>query len=125
MQRGFVLVAFIVTPLVGLAAVAGPRSPATIHLQSQHVRLPGPGALYVGKGADLLNQNCSLCHSPTFVDTQPALSAKAWQAEVLKMQKAFGAPIDSAVVPDLVKALVERHGQPGGSQILGNPDTSG
>ena len=97
-----------------VAVEAGQPVATPITLQSQDIKLPGPGSVYTGPGAELLNQNCALCHSPTFVNTQPALSASTWQAEVLKMKNVFGAPIDPNAVPAIVKVLMERYGTPGG-----------
>jgi len=95
-------------------AIRAASAATVIQLQSQDIKLPGPGTAYTGQGADVLNQNCALCHSPTFVNTQPALSAAAWQAEVLKMKNVFGAPIAVDSVPVIVKVLLERHGTPTG-----------
>jgi hypothetical protein len=92
----------------GLAASSVP----TIKLQSKSVRLPGPGRTYTGVGARALNENCSMCHSPTFVDTQPPLSEATWKAEVEKMRKTFGAPIPPDRDAEIVKALLDRHGRP-------------
>ena len=51
---------------------------------------------------------CSTCHSADYVKTQP-LNVKSkkdfWQAEVTKMVKAYGAPIDDADVPKIVEYL--------------------
>src|ERR1700720_711559 len=92
----------------GLAA----SSVSTIKLQSKSVRLPGPGRMYTGVGARVLNENCSMCHSPTFVDTQPPLSEATWKTEVEKMRKTFGAPIPPDRDAEIVKALLDRHGRP-------------
>lgn len=107
----------LVMTRVAMAATA-------IQLQSQDIQLPGAGRAYVGQGADVLNQNCALCHSPTFVNTQPALSAAAWQTEVLKMKNVFGAPIAPESVPVIVKVLLERHGTPTG-QVDKAPSAAG
>ncbi len=53
-----------------------------------------------------------MCHSPTFVDTQPPLSEATWKAEVEKMRKTFGAPIPPDRDAEIVKALLDRHGRP-------------
>ena len=53
-----------------------------------------------------------MCHSPTFVDTQPPLSEATWKAEVEKMRKTFGAPILPDREAEIVKALLDRHGRP-------------
>jgi hypothetical protein len=87
-------------------------SDSTIKLESKSVRLPGPGRTYTGVSAQVLNENCSMCHSPTFVDTQPPLSETTWKAEVEKMRKTFGAPIPPDRDAQIVKALLDRHGRP-------------
>ena len=109
---------FVVMAAACIAVAAAPP-PATqvatpIVLKSQDIRLPGPGAIYTGAGSEVLNQNCLMCHSPTFVDKQPALSGSAWQAEVLKMKNVFGAAIDPKQIAAIVQALVARHGLPTG-----------
>ncbi len=55
-----------------------------------------------------MKNNCSGCHSTDDVKTQPhnAKSKKDfWQAEVTKMIKVYGAPIDETDLPKIVDYL--------------------
>ena len=113
---------FLASALGGIALAAQAEPPAIIELHSLDVRLPGPGGQFTGREAAVLNQNCVLCHSPTFVDKQPALSAATWNTEVQKMKQAFGAPIDPAAIPMIVKALIDRHGEPANGKDAGPED---
>jgi mono/diheme cytochrome c family protein len=56
-----------------------------------------PIALKKAAGLDKVESNCGTCHSLDYVQmNSPFLSAATWDAEVTKMIKAFGAPIDDA-----------------------------
>ena len=46
-----------------------------------------------GDGLQDVQIYCNTCHSPRYITMQPPLSAAAWEAEVNKMNKAFGAGI--------------------------------
>lgn len=46
-----------------------------------------------GAGKDDVENDCELCHSPRYITMQPAMSAQAWEDEVNKMRKTFGANI--------------------------------
>lgn len=47
-----------------------------------------------GDGMDVVQQNCTACHSPDYIQmNSPFLDRKGWQTEVTKMVNAFGAPI--------------------------------
>jgi mono/diheme cytochrome c family protein len=50
-----------------------------------------------GPGLDKVEGNCAACHTLAYIPmNSPFLDAKGWQAEVTKMIKAYGAPIDDA-----------------------------
>jgi mono/diheme cytochrome c family protein len=56
----------------------------------------------------MVKTNCSGCHSADYVKTQPQnFKSKKdfWQAEVTKMIKVYGAPINDADVPRIVDYL--------------------
>ena len=47
-----------------------------------------------GPYQDVFATQCVICHSPRYVLNQPAFPRKTWAAEVHKMVKSYGAPID-------------------------------
>ena len=50
-----------------------------------------------GPGMDKVEGNCQACHSLSYIPmNSPFLGAAGWDAEVNKMIKAMGAPIDDA-----------------------------
>ncbi len=64
-------------------------------------------ALKPGPNLEVAQNNCTACHSSDYIKTQPNMKSKKdfWQAEVTKMIKVYGAPIDDADVPKLVEYL--------------------
>jgi mono/diheme cytochrome c family protein len=66
-----------------------------------------PVQLKPGPGLDKVESNCSACHSLDYIQMNaPFLNPATWDAEVTKMIKAFGAPIDEAdarVIADYLK----------------------
>jgi hypothetical protein len=61
-----------------------------------------------GPNLDVVQANCTGCHSSDYVNTQPRnVKSKKdfWQAEVTKMIKVYGAPIEDADVPKIVNYL--------------------
>ena len=58
-------------------------------------------------GSDAVENNCAACHTLAYVEmNSPFLNEAGWTAEVTKMIKAFGAPIDDAdakVIADYLK----------------------
>jgi mono/diheme cytochrome c family protein len=59
-------------------------------------------------GVDQVEGHCAACHSLDYIEmNSPFLGPAAWDAEVTKMIKVFGAPIDDAdakVIADYLKA---------------------
>jgi sulfite dehydrogenase (cytochrome) subunit B len=64
-----------------------------------------------GSGQDAFATQCVICHSPRYVLNQPAFPRKVWTAEVHKMVKGYGAPIDPAQEKIIVNYLVSWHGK--------------
>ncbi len=67
-----------------------------------------PVDLKPAPGRDKVEANCAACHSLDYIKmNSPFMSAATWDAEVTKMIKAFGAPIDDAdakAIADYLKA---------------------
>ena len=60
-----------------------------------------------GPNLEVVQGNCTACHSADYINTQPPMTNKKdfWQAEVTKMIKVYGAPIDDADVGKIVDYL--------------------
>jgi len=64
-------------------------------------------AFKAGPNLEVVQGNCTACHSSDYIATQPPMKDKKgfWQAEVTKMIKVYGAPIDEADVGKIVDYL--------------------
>jgi mono/diheme cytochrome c family protein len=61
-----------------------------------------------GPGLEIVQNNCTGCHSADYINTQPRgpkYKKDFWQAEVTKMIKLYGAPIEATDVPKIVEYL--------------------
>lgn len=75
-------------------------------LVSTAITLPADDTHFpAAAGSDLLEANCTACHSASMVLTQPPLKPEQWQATVTKMREVYKAPIAERDVPALVGAL--------------------
>ena len=87
---------------IGLHAGSADAAPVNYKLPDETAAFkPGPGL-------DVVQNNCSACHSADYINTQPRgpkYKKDFWQAEVTKMIKVYGAPIDDADVPKIVDYL--------------------
>jgi len=77
--------------------------------QPVNYKLPGETAAFrPGPNLDVVQNNCTACHSAEYISTQPRgpkYKKDFWQAEVTKMIKVYGAPIDDADVGKIVDYL--------------------
>jgi mono/diheme cytochrome c family protein len=65
-----------------------------------------------GPDLDVVQNNCTGCHSADYINTQPRgqkYKKDFWQAEVIKMIKSYGAPIEEADVAKIVAYLAATH----------------
>ncbi|MET4391389.1 mono/diheme cytochrome c family protein [Bradyrhizobium sp. F1.4.3] len=88
---------------LGLAAGFGTVTAAPVNYQ-----VPDEVAAFKpGPNLEVVQSNCSACHSADYINTQPPMKDKKgfWQAEVTKMIKVYGAPIDDADVGKIVDYL--------------------
>jgi mono/diheme cytochrome c family protein len=60
-----------------------------------------------GPNLEVVQGNCGACHSADYIRTQPPMKDRKafWQAEVTKMIKVYGAPIDDADIGKIVDYL--------------------
>ena len=70
-------------------------------------------ALKDGPGRDKVEANCASCHSLDYIQgNSPFMNRAVWDAEVVKMIKAYGAPISDADAKEIVDYLAKNYGQP-------------
>jgi mono/diheme cytochrome c family protein len=64
-----------------------------------------------GPNLEVVQGNCGACHSSDYIATQPPMKDKRvfWQAEVTKMIKVYGAPIEDADVGKIVDYLTSTY----------------
>jgi mono/diheme cytochrome c family protein len=68
-------------------------------------------ALKKAPGLDKVEANCGACHSLDYIAmNSPFPNAALWDAEVTKMIKAFGAPIDEADAKVIAEYLKKNYG---------------
>lgn len=96
---------FALLSLTMLSTVPALAIPRTYELPEETATLAqGPDAV----------ASCGACHSAEYVTTQPRGLANPrafWQAEVVKMRGAYGAPIEDADIPAIVDYLVATYGK--------------
>jgi sulfite dehydrogenase (cytochrome) subunit B len=62
-------------------------------------------------GHELVETNCSVCHSLDYIPmNSPFLAAKGWDAEVHKMIKAYGAPVEEKDAQTIIDYLAKNYG---------------
>ena len=70
-----------------------------------------PVELKKAPGLDKVEANCGACHSLDYVQmNSPYPNAALWDAEVAKMIKAYGAPIDDADAKIIADYLKKNYG---------------
>lgn len=66
-----------------------------------------------GAGLDKVIAHCSGCHSLDYIQmNSPFPERKLWEAEVIKMINAFGAPIAKDDIAIIVDYLTQNYGTP-------------
>jgi len=62
-------------------------------------------------GVDKVEANCQACHTLAYIPMNSKfLNAAGWNAEVTKMIKAFGAPIDDSDAKTIADYLAKNYG---------------
>ena len=100
-----------------LLALTLARRPARLgfgaHAAPVSYTLPEETAAFKpGANLEVVQNNCTACHSADYIKTQPRgekFKKDFWQAEVTKMIKVYGAPIDDADVGKIVDYLTANY----------------
>lgn len=106
MAKSLRLVAATVVVIAGIGVTAVQAKPLKITLPEE------TAAFKPGTNRDVVLNNCTACHSADYIQTQPRgakFGKNFWQAEVTKMIKVYGAPIDDADVDKIVDYLAENY----------------
>jgi mono/diheme cytochrome c family protein len=70
-----------------------------------------PIVLKKAPGLDKVEANCQACHSLDYIPmNSPFPNAALWNAEITKMIKAYGAPIDEADAKAIAEYLKNNYG---------------
>ncbi|MCA6101320.1 mono/diheme cytochrome c family protein [Bradyrhizobium sp. USDA 4524] len=94
--------------LPSLAAIAALSIGAAIAAPVNYTVPEETAAFKPGPNLEVVQNNCTACHSADYIKTQPQgekFKKDFWQAEVTKMIKVYGAPIDEADVGKIVEYL--------------------
>src|SRR6516164_4026042 len=101
------------TGLAGLMASVCGSGLAEVGATPISYKLPNETAEFKpGPNLEIVKNNCTACHSADYVQTQPRgpkFKRAFWQAEVTKMIKVYGAPIDEADVGKIVDYLEQTY----------------
>ncbi len=77
------------------------------------ITLPTETAVFrPGKGAELAQANCLICHSADYISMQPPMPRTFWDATVKKMKEKFGAPAPEESLAALAAYLTAAYGVP-------------
>jgi cytochrome c553 len=103
------------TILVALSSLAAMTIAGLVVVSAKPIsyKLPDETAAFrPGPNLEAVQNNCTACHSADYVSTQPEgpkYKKDFWQAEVTKMIKLYGAPIDESDVPKIVDYLASTY----------------
>ena len=103
-MRHRILLAIVTTASLGLAAAAAAPVAYTLPEETAAFK-PGPNL-------EVVQNNCTACHSADYVKTQPRgekFKKDFWAAEVTKMIKVYGAPIEEKDVGAIVDYLTANY----------------
>ena len=101
-------------PPAPAAAAPSAVTAGGITLTSTSIDWPEDSSTYTGAGADLMNNNCTACHSASMALTQPPLSQAQWAATVDKMRNTYKAAVAPKDVPAIVDYLTKMSAQTAG-----------
>jgi cytochrome c5 len=98
---------FLVAASVVVACFAYAQSVVTTPTMKKITLPPERMFLAPGPGMEKTQQKCSICHSTDYINMQPKKSKADWTAEVNKMIKVMGAPVnakDAKAISDYLAA---------------------
>lgn len=104
-MKRLVMIGLVSAAVLTVAAYA----PFVARAKPVSYQLPEETAAFKpGPNLEVVQNNCTACHSADYIKTQPQgpkFKKDFWQAEVTKMIKVYGAPIEEADVGKIVEYL--------------------
>ena len=101
------------TGFAGLMVGVCYSAPVEVNAKPILYALPGDAVAFKpGPNLETVQNNCTACHSADYVQTQPRgakFKEDFWRAEVTKMIKVYGAPIDEADIGKIVDYLTQTY----------------
>jgi sulfite dehydrogenase (cytochrome) subunit B len=108
-----ILAALTLTGLAVLITGIGGSGLSEADAKPVSYKLPNETATFKpGPNVEVVQNNCTACHSADYVQTQPRgpkFKQDFWRAEVTKMIKVYGAPIDEGDVGKIVDYLTQTY----------------
>ena len=99
---------------IAAATTAAATKPDAAHSNTHEIVLPAEEGSWRDStlpGRQLATQKCTICHSIDYIDYQPpGMNLEKWTAEVAKMQRAFGAPLNDAEIKSIGAYLAVAYG---------------
>jgi len=84
-----------------------------VHAGEVSITIPAETVTFKNaKGVENAQANCITCHSTDYIQYQPPMPRKFWEAEVKKMQQKYAAPITDDKIAAIVDYLVSAYGVP-------------
>jgi len=105
---------FIISVATTASGVSHAQGPVQAIITPVNITLPTETLLLhpsESSGFALASAACYTCHSAEYIKTQPKLSQTTWKAEVLKMKRIFGAPIEDKNIDPIVEYLTKTYSQ--------------
>jgi hypothetical protein len=102
----------VLAALLATAAIAIFGLGATTAAPISYTLPDETAAFRPGPNLEVVQNNCTACHSADYINTQPRgakFKKDFWTAEVTKMIKVYGAPIDEADVGKIVDYLAQTY----------------
>jgi hypothetical protein len=107
------LAALTLTGLAVLITGICGSGPSEADAKPVSYKLPNETAAFKpGPNVEVVQNNCTACHSADYIQTQPRgpkFKEDFWRAEVTKMIKVYGAPIDQGDVGKIVDYLTQTY----------------
>ena len=110
MKMIFILSALLI--VTSGAAYAADQPPALSAGDNVHsIQIPViPVSLKPGPGIEKVSTLCAICHSTDYITMQPPFPRATWTAEVNKMIKVMGAPINEEDAKTIIDYLNSQYG---------------